>query len=81
MALELEFMQTMARRTAEALEAEKEPEANRLLDVQRNFLHDHLGAWVPAFAQDIRSFAQTSLYRGAADMLEGFTNADIEYLG
>ena len=80
-ALELEFMQTMARRTAEALEAENEPEADRLLDVQRNFLHDHLGAWVPAFAQDIRSFAQTDFYRGAADMLEGFTGADIEYLG
>lgn len=80
-ALELEFMQTMARRTAEALEAGNEPEADRLLDVQRNFLHDHLGAWAPAFARDTRLFARTDFYRGAADMLEGFMEADIEYLG
>ena len=79
-ALELEFMKTMAARTAEALRAGDEPEAARLEGVQRTFVADHLLNWVPTFARDVRIFAKTGLYLGLASLTEGFVALDGEFL-
>lgn len=79
-ALELEFMQILAERTAAALEAGKEGEAIRLLRSQKSFLNDHLGAWVPLLADGMRNFAKTDFYRGLSYLLEGFVETDAEFL-
>lgn len=79
-ALELEFMKTMANRTADALDAGDEAEAARLVRVQHSFIADHLGKWFPAMARDMRRFAKTDLYQGLADLTEGFLRIDAQFL-
>lgn len=80
LALEFEFMQTLARRSAEHLRAGQEDEAAELLHTQKNFLHDHLLRWVPMLTEDMRKFAKTELYLGLAALTDGFLETDREFL-
>lgn len=80
-ALELEFMRVMALRAATAWEADDEGGAQRLEEVQRAFVADHLLKWVPTMMRDMRLFARTGLYLGLADLTEGFLQEDAEFLG
>ena len=79
-ALELEFMQVLAERTADTLKAGKEDEAIELLKTQRSFVGKHLANWVPMFVSDIKYFAQTDLYIGAGELLLGFVQTEVETL-
>lgn len=79
-ALELELLQILCHRTVEALSRGDEDAAVVLLETQRNFLEDHVASWVPAFAHDMRRFARTGLYRGLADVAEGFLEVEGELL-
>ncbi len=80
LALELEFMQILANRTVDALKAGDEDAAIDLLTTQKNFLEDHLMAWVPMMTSDMRRFAKTDLYRGLASLTDGFMTVDFEFL-
>ena len=79
-ALELEFEQVLANRTAEALRKSDEEEAAALLTTQRNFLEDHLLSWVPMMTTDMKRFAKTDLYQGLAYLTDGFLNTDKAFL-
>ncbi len=79
-ALELEFMQVMCERTAEALKKGDEDGAIELLKTQRAFVGQHLANWVPMFVSDIKYFAQTDLYIGAGEVLLGFIQEEVETL-
>lgn len=79
-AVELEFMQTLARRTAERLDAGNEEAATLLLLTQRSFLADHLASWAPLLTADMRRFARTGFYRALALMTDGFLVVDGEFL-
>lgn len=75
-ALELEFEQILAARTAEALEKGDKDQAVALLATQKNFLDDHLAAWAPMMTADMKRFASTDLYRGLAFLTDGFLATD-----
>lgn len=79
-ALEMEFMQTLANRTADALEKGDEDEAVALLETQHNFLYDHLGAWAPMMTRDMKRLAKTDLYQGLAYLTDGFLSTDLTFL-
>lgn len=79
-ALEMEFLQTLANRTAEALEKEDEEEAVALLETQHNFLYDHLAAWAPMMTRDMKRLAKTDLYQGIAYLTDGFLSTDLAFL-
>ncbi|MDR3136129.1 MAG: molecular chaperone TorD family protein [Coriobacteriales bacterium] len=79
-ALELEFMQALCQRTADALKNGDEKTATRHLLSQLNFLIDHLAAWAPMMTADMKSFAQTGLYQGLAWLTEGFLETEVEFL-
>ncbi len=79
-ALELEFMQVMCERTAEALKKGDEDGAVELLKTQRAFVGQHLANWVPMFVSDIKYFAQTDFYIGAGEVLLGFIQEEVETL-
>lgn len=79
-AVELEFMQFMAERTAVALDEGDEDRAVQLLAVQQGFLDEHLGAWAPMLTTDIRRLAKTDFYRGLADLTDGFLAEDDSFL-
>lgn len=75
-ALELEFMQRLSLRAAEAIAAENDDEAVELVRHQYAFLQDHLLNWVPMFVSDMRMFAKTLFYQGVAQLLMGFLEED-----
>lgn len=79
-ALEMEFMQTLANRTADALEKGDEDEAVALLETQHNFLYDHLAAWAPMMTRDMKRLAKTDLYQGLAYLTDGFLSTDLAFL-
>ena len=78
--LELEFEQIMALRTAEKLKAGYENTAVQLIKTQKNFLDDHLRAWVPMMTADMKRLARTDMYRGLAYLTDGFLKMDQELL-
>ena len=79
-ALELAFMSELSRRCAEKIASGDADVCGRLVQVQRSFLEEHLGAWLPDFAERLRTFAHTGFYRGAADIVEGFVRVDGDFL-
>lgn len=79
-AVELEFMQVMCRRTAEALKAGDEDEAVCLLQSQRAFVRDHLANWVPMLVADMERFAEADLYHGLGELTLGFVQTEGEVL-
>ncbi len=79
-ALELEFMAHMCRRTAAAMGRGERQAALACLDRQREFLNRHLLRWVPAFCRDVRRLAGTDFYRGLARFTADFLRVDRELL-
>lgn len=79
-ALELAYMQIMARRAREALLARDDAQALRLLDDQRRFLLRHLVSWTPLLVKDMERLAQTDLYQGLALLTKGMLAEDRAFL-
>lgn len=79
-ALELEFMQRMSMRTAEALQAGDEDAAIKELRTQRAFAHDHLLNWLPMLTADMDKFAQTKFYQGLGTLTMGYVEEDAALL-
>ena len=79
-ALELEFMQRMAMRTAEALRAGDEDKAIEQLRTQQKFAQDHLLNWLPMMTEDMRRFARTMFYQGLAQLVMGYVEEDADLL-
>jgi TorA maturation chaperone TorD len=79
-ALELAYMQIMARRTGEALRAGDDAGALRLLGDQRRFLLRHLTSWTPLLVKDMERIAQTDLYQGLALLTKGLLAEDRAFL-
>lgn len=79
-ALELEYMQILAGRAADALIRGDRENAIAQLTAQRNFLDDHLLGWAPMLAAEMKKFAKTDFYRGLASMMVGFLECDLELL-
>ena len=75
-ALELEFMQVLCKRTAEAFRAGDEAEVERLSAKQQDFLEHHLLSWTPLFVDAMESTAHTDWYRGLASFTKGFLVED-----
>lgn len=75
-ALELEFMQRLSLRCADALAACNEDEAIRQLSVQHTFMKDHLMNWIPMFVMDMLKFSKTGFYRGLGTLLWGYVEFD-----
>ena len=79
-ALELEFVQRMAMRTAGALRAGDEDKAIEQLETQRTFAQDHLLNWLPMMTEDMRRFSHTAFYQGLAQLVMGYVEEDAAVL-
>lgn len=75
-ALELEFMQRMALRAAEALGDAAEEEAIAYLRTSYDFLENHLLNWVPMLVADMRMHARTLFYQGLGQLTLGSLQED-----
>lgn len=79
-ALELEFEQILTERAIEAYENGDEEACLKILVQQRNFLEDHLLAWYPMMAEDLKKFPQTKFYQGLGVLTSGFLRSDLALL-
>jgi TorA maturation chaperone TorD len=77
-ALELQFMAHLCDKTNAALKDGNFKGARKYLDVQRNFLDEHLGKWVPKLAFDILKSARHEFYRAIAKITKAYVDLDKE---
>lgn len=75
-ALELEFMQRMALRCADDLQAGKHSQATEKLETQMDFAKNHLLNWLPILSSEMRRFSKTSFYQGLSYLALGFVEED-----
>jgi TorA maturation chaperone TorD len=79
---ELHFMNYMANAAAEALSNGDEERAKADLEVQLNFLNDHLIKWAPVFCDLVinRSDGHIIMFKSVTMLLKGFLACDKELL-
>ena len=75
---ELEFMHLLCSREAEAWANEDEDEALRLLQVEKEFLKEHLMEWVPKLCGEVRKHDRVGLFHALADLTEGWVTFDYQ---
>lgn len=75
-ALELEFMQRLSLRAADALSDDAEDEAIAYLRTSYDFLENHLLNWVPMLVVDMRLHARTLFYQGLGQLTLGALRED-----
>lgn len=73
---ELAFLALLCRREAEACKAGRKDDLDGILDLQREFLADHVLAWVPRLVERIRASAGTDFFRGIATLLARFLEGE-----
>ena len=74
--LELEFMAHLCLEVQKALAVQDLSAVSACLKEQVNFLLQHLLNWVPAFCADVEKHAETSFYKGAAQITESYLRLD-----
>lgn len=71
-AVELEFLYLLTFRKNEAQRAGQLDELAAVEQLERQFLNEHLGAWIGPFAAAIKDGAETGFYRELAELTERF---------
>jgi TorA maturation chaperone TorD len=78
--VELEFMAYLCGKTLEALKVGEGEKEEQLFGIQKQFLDEHLCAWVPKLTKDILETSSVDFYRGLAYATEGFLRLDRDSL-
>jgi putative dimethyl sulfoxide reductase chaperone len=78
--VELEFMYKLCDAEYKALEDEEYEIAAEIVEIQYNFLKEHLLEWAPMFLLNVKSEAGTALYFDAANLALEFILSDFEYI-
>lgn len=74
--VELEFMQEVTKREAQAWEREDSSEALHCLQIEREFIGKHLSRWVPQFCEKVAQEAECSFYREMAVLTDSFIQCE-----
>jgi TorA maturation chaperone TorD len=69
---ELEFMQRLATKEAEAWAEPNEEFATNILKIEQRFLDEHLSRWVPRFSDKVIEMSVHTFYPRFAEMMKGF---------
>ena len=78
--VELEFMKMLSEAFNEALKAKDSEASKELLDIQINFLKEHLLRFAPMYLINVAEQARTPFYKDAAKLALEFLLEDYEYL-
>lgn len=76
-AIEFEFMKSLCAMALNTLEHEQWSELGLVLVRQESFLAEHLTQWIPRFTHDIQENANTSFYRGVAELTKEFVEDEL----
>ena len=77
-AVELECMQEIADREADAWRAGEVTEARHLMAIEHDFMKKHLGRWPPEFCDKVADRAELAFYREMANLARSFIENDSE---
>lgn len=81
LAVELEFMHVLTYKEAFALVHHGRDKVAICRRGQRRFWREHLGRWLPAFAQLLAAKAEGAFYTALARLMEAFSQAETNALG
>jgi len=70
--VELEFMQQVVQREAQAWEADDDETAQLCLKNEKIFIGEHLGGWIPDFCEKVIKTAEVPFYREMARLTRSF---------
>ena len=70
--VEMDFLRELAQKEVLAWNSGDGLSASHLLEMQRNFMNQHFGEWVPLFIEKAFEYVETDFYRGHLLMLRGF---------
>jgi len=73
---ELEFMQRLAAREAEAWSAPNEELAANIQRIQERFLDEHLSRWAPRFCERVIEMSEHAFYRVFSELTKDFVEYD-----
>lgn len=77
-AAELEFLYLLIYRENEARRNADNAALEATAGIRKQFLHEHIGAWVGPFTAAIRSGARTDFYRELAELTDRFVKVEAE---
>ena len=75
-AIELEFMARLCWKMVNMLVAGDIEGAIKRLEVQKKFIENHIGVWIPTFCNDILKSAELDYYKAIAKITRGFLTID-----
>lgn len=75
---ELEFMRNLCSKEADAWDGGNEEEALGMMRAEKEFLREHLLAWLPKFCNKIREYDRLGFFRELADLTEGWVAFDYQ---
>ena len=75
---ELEFMHNLCSKEADAWDGDNEEEALGMMRAEKEFLREHLLAWLPKFCNKIREYDRLGFFRELADLTEGWVAFDYQ---
>lgn len=79
-AIELQFMSYLCRKSTEALMNKDNEKLLKYLKMQKEFLEKHLLQWAPQLAKDIQESADTDFYKGFAKIMGKYIRYDAEVI-
>ncbi len=79
-AIEMEFMMSLAKEELNAIAREKDTEVLRLRKLQKKFLEEHLANWGPIYLMAARDIAETPFYYDVCETATEFIMSDYDYL-
>ncbi|WP_457640304.1 TorD/DmsD family molecular chaperone [Persephonella sp.] len=79
-AVEMEFMMTLAQEELKAIESGNEKEIHRLRNIQKQFLEEHLLNWGIVYLLAAKDMAETPFYQDLCELSLEFLLSDYEYL-
>ncbi len=79
-AVEMEFMMNLVKEELESVRRKDKSETDRLKNIQKKFLEEHLGNWGPIYLMAARDMAETPFYHDICQLALDFILSDYEYL-
>lgn len=76
--LEISFMGHLCKKQVEAMNQADSKQVEKFLQMQKNFLQEHLILWIPGLCARIRENAHGPFYKGVAGLLEAFMLLEAE---
>ncbi len=75
-AVEFDFMAKLCRWTSKTIDDGKVKKGIAYLNLQREFLRDHMNKWVPLLCQELEKTTTSPLYKSLALLTRGFITLD-----